>query len=82
MLVLAPGRLASQIETDPNFFATLSFFLNPSHQLFNLTAAETLSLINLKPTSDVEIHLLVEDCESRMKDDEIEKLLALAEELL
>jgi len=51
-------------------------------QPFNLTAAETLSLINLKPTSDVEIHLLVEDCESRMKDDEIEKLLALAEELL
>lgn len=30
----------------------------------------------------MEIHLLVEDCESRMKDDEIEKLLALAEELL
>tara|TARA_B110000305_G_C19030021_1_gene443318 strand:- start:151 stop:486 length:336 start_codon:yes stop_codon:yes gene_type:complete len=62
---------------------TLTLFPHrDSSQLFNLTSAECLNLINLKPTSDVEIHLLVEDCDKRMKDNEVEKLLSLAAELL
>ena len=49
---------------------------------FKLTASECLNLINSKPTTDVEIHLLVEDCEKRLKEEEIENLLALSKELL
>mmetsp|Transcript_38601 Transcript_38601/g.95736 ORF Transcript_38601/g.95736 Transcript_38601/m.95736 type:complete len:122 (+) Transcript_38601:239-604(+) len=47
-----------------------------------LTAAECLNLMNLKPTSDVEVHLLVEDCEERLADDEVNDLLRIVAELL
>ena len=49
---------------------------------FNLTPAECLNLINSKPTTDVEIHLLVEDCEKRLKESEVEDLLKLSADLL
>ena len=49
---------------------------------FNLTPAECLNLINSKPTTDVEIHLLVEDCEKRLKESEVEHLLKLSADLL
>ena len=48
----------------------------------NLTPAECLNLINSKPTTDVEIHLLVEDCEKRLKESEVELLLKLSADLL
>ena len=48
----------------------------------NLTPAECLNLINSKPTTDVEIHLLVEDCEKRLKESEVERLLKLSADLL
>ena len=51
-------------------------------EAFNLTPAECLNLINSKPTTDVEIHLLVEDCEKRLKESEVEDLLKLSADLL
>jgi len=47
-----------------------------------LTSSECLKLINLKPTTDVEIHLLVEGCESRLAEDEVADLLQLVANLL
>lgn len=47
-----------------------------------MTSAECLNIINLKPGSDVEIHLLVEDCESRLAEDEVMDLLRLVAELV
>lgn len=47
-----------------------------------LTSAECLNLINLKPVSDVEVHLLVEDCEERLAEDEVMDLLRIVAELL
>ena len=38
--------------------------------------------MNSKPTTDVEIHLLVEDCEKRLKESEVEDLLKLSADLL
>ena len=51
-------------------------------EAFNLTPAECLNLMNSKPTTDVEIHLLVEDCEKRLKESEVEDLLKLSADLL
>lgn len=39
--------------------------------------AEILQLINLVPTSAVEIHLIVESCEERLSGERVEELLGL-----
>lgn len=44
---------------------------------YNLTKAELVQIVNLKPTSLVEIYLCVEQCEDRLSEDRIEELLQL-----
>lgn len=41
-----------------------------------LTKAERLQICDLAPTELVEIHLIVEECESRFTDEELEEILA------
>eukprot|EP00310_Coccolithus_braarudii_P019301 CAMPEP_0183350144 /NCGR_PEP_ID=MMETSP0164_2-20130417/17027_1 /TAXON_ID=221442 /ORGANISM="Coccolithus pelagicus ssp braarudi, Strain PLY182g" /LENGTH=140 /DNA_ID=CAMNT_0025522019 /DNA_START=51 /DNA_END=473 /DNA_ORIENTATION=+ len=48
---------------------------------FKLTQVETIVLLNMLPRSLVEIHLVVEECEERLTEDEREMLLDLCEEL-
>ena len=49
---------------------------------FKLTRMEALALVNTPPNSLVEVHLLVEECEERLKGDEIWALLNLCRRLL
>eukprot|EP00962_Isochrysis_galbana_P002880 scaffold795_cov115-Isochrysis_galbana.AAC.4 len=44
---------------------------------FPLTRSEELMLVNARPRSLVEIHLIVEECEERLNDEQTQKILAL-----
>ena len=48
---------------------------------FKLTQAEVVSLINAQPCSRVEIHLIVEECEERLSEEQVGELLQLCSEL-
>ncbi|CAL5220053.1 g2003 [Coccomyxa viridis] len=41
-----------------------------------LTRGEQLQIVNLKPTAPVVVHLIVEDCESRLTAAQVDELLA------
>jgi DNA-directed RNA polymerase subunit F len=47
-----------------------------------LTQAEVVQLINLKPTERVTVHAVVEKCARRLTEDEVDDLLHLCEKYL
>ena len=50
-------------------------------ETYKLTRAETLSLVNCRPQSVVEVHLIVEECEERLSQEEVRELLRLCQAL-
>ncbi|XP_014485435.1 PREDICTED: DNA-directed RNA polymerase III subunit rpc9 [Dinoponera quadriceps] len=44
---------------------------------FNLTKCEKLTLLNLCPTTPLEIQLIIEDSEDRLSDDDVEAVLQI-----
>ena len=49
---------------------------------FKLTRMETLAIVNTPPSSVVEVHLLVEECEERLQPADVKALLALCRQHL
>uniref|UniRef100_A0A915BD55 DNA-directed RNA polymerase III subunit RPC9 n=1 Tax=Parascaris univalens TaxID=6257 RepID=A0A915BD55_PARUN len=49
---------------------------------FKLTAAETLQVINLRPSTAIELQLVVEECEERLTEDQMGQLVNIISENL
>jgi len=49
--------------------------LHEELKAFKLTKAEIVQIINLQPTTQVEVHLIVDDCEERLSDEQVDALL-------
>lgn len=49
---------------------------------FNFTAAEKLQVLNSRPSTEVEVHLIVEDCDERLSSERVEQFLAVVEQTL
>ena len=49
---------------------------------FSLGKVEQLQLLNLRPRSAVEVHMIVEDCEERLSEEQVQDILDLSERLL
>lgn len=49
---------------------------------FKLTKAEKLQLLNHRPTSQVELHFLIAESEERFSDDDLQKILDIAQNIL
>lgn len=44
-------------------------------QPFKLTRAELVQVLNLAPASEVEVHLIVEECEERLNEEQMDAFL-------
>jgi len=49
---------------------------------FDLTKSERLMLLNQRPTSELEVHLLIEESEERLGDEKVQEVLAIVKEVL
>uniref|UniRef100_A0A061RUZ3 DNA-directed RNA polymerase III subunit RPC9 n=1 Tax=Tetraselmis sp. GSL018 TaxID=582737 RepID=A0A061RUZ3_9CHLO len=51
-------------------------------QEFKLSKTEILQIINLKPSTMVEMYLIIQDCDERLNEEALEKLLDRTQQLL
>ena len=57
-------------------------FLRELNARFTLVKVEQLQLLNLRPRSPVEVHMIVEDCEERLSEEQVLEVIELSERLL
>ena len=46
-------------------------------EVYNLTKAEILQLINLVPRTEVEVQVIIEECDERLTEHQVEQLLTI-----
>lgn len=73
-MVLASGHTPWS-RPDLPFLPAALHFPPPSLQPFKLTRAELLQVLNLAPCSEVEVHLIVEECEERLDEQQMAQFL-------
>ena len=78
---LIGSQIAEYVESEerpPQSREQIADFLDAVAQLpFELTRVETLMLIDMRPSTIIEIHLIVEECEERLDRDQRRELLHL-----
>ena len=57
-------------------------FLRELNARFTLVKVEQLQLLNLRPRSAVEVHMVVEDCEERLSEEQVKDIIDMSERLL
>lgn len=75
------SRFSAGVQTDEHITAFLTAAKNLL-ETANLTQAEILSLINLRPSTLVEIHRVIEECEERLTEEQVEELLQYLQQTL
>ncbi|KAH7698842.1 Calcitonin gene-related peptide-receptor component protein [Aphelenchoides avenae] len=49
---------------------------------FKLTGAEAMQIANLRPTKPIEVQLVIEECEERLTEEQVEQLCQIVAEIL
>ena len=71
------------LKDKPASFQNSSIIKSVVKQLlpYNLTKSEKLQLINLRPTSSVELNVIIEESEERLSEDQEEEILSILSQL-
>jgi len=71
------NQMPAGVQTTPQVTAALTAL-----KKHPLTKAERLQMINLRPTSAVEMHLVVEECEERFTEEQLDNIIQTIERTL
>ena len=86
-LCLSPGADRGALAPEQTAASTVGRegaeeFLRELNARFTLVKVEQLQLLNLRPRSPVEVHMIVEDCEERLSEEQVLEVIELSERLL
>ncbi|KAI8871643.1 calcitonin gene-related peptide-receptor component protein [Ramicandelaber brevisporus] len=79
-LLMVQFQILQQLRSEPSSKQSDSCINECLERLkkYKLTKAEKLQIVNLRPASMVELHLIVEECEERFAENEMDDIIDIA----